>query len=233
MLAVQELRASYGSIEALHGVSFRVERGTIAALLGANGSGKTTSLRAISGTAKYSGRIELDGVPLSGRAPEDVARMGVAHVPEGRGTLSELTVWENLALGGYLLGAAAMRERLRRVGAYFPWIEKRKRQQAGTLSGGEQQMLAIARALMMQPKLILLDEPSLGLGPLVVRDIFDLLIAINRDEGVTMLVAEQNVVTALHAAAHAYVLETGSVAASGPSGELARDDRIRKSYLGH
>ncbi len=233
MLAVEDLRASYGSIEALHGVSFRVERGAIVALLGANGAGKTTSLRAISGVTKHSGSIELDGVRLNGRAPEDIARMGVAHVPEGRGTLSELSVWENLALGAYLSNARAMRERYRRVTGYFPWIEERKRQAAGTLSGGEQQMLAIGRALMMQPKLMLLDEPSLGLGPLVVREIFDLLVAINRDEGVAMLIAEQNAGTALRAATQAYVLETGRVAAAGSGGELANDDRIRKSYLGY
>lgn len=233
LLEIADLRASYGEIEALHGVSFQVERGSIVALLGANGAGKSTSLRAISGIARCSGSIRFDGASLTGCAPEDVARMGVAHVPEGRGTLSELSVWENLALGGYLLSSSRTRERYRRVAEYFPWIEERRRQAAGTLSGGEQQMLAIARALMLEPKLMLLDEPSLGLAPLVVRDIFALLKGINRNEGVTILVAEQNAAMALGAAAHAYVLETGRVAASGTSEQLAHDDRVRKSYLGY
>jgi branched-chain amino acid transport system ATP-binding protein len=234
LLETQDLRACYGEIEALHGVTFSVEEGSIVALLGANGSGKTTSLRAVSGTAQRSGGwIRFEGVSLAGRAPEDVARLGIAHVPEGRGTLSELTVWENLALGAYLLDSVRMRERYRRVCGYFPWLDERRRQPAGTLSGGEQQMLAIARALMMAPKLMLLDEPSLGLAPLVVRDIFELLRAINRDEGVTILLAEQNAAMAFQTAAYVYVLETGRVAASGPSADLARDDRVRKSYLGY
>ena len=232
-LDVRDLRACYGEIEALHGVSFQIERGSIVALLGANGAGKSTSLRAISGTTQRWGSITFDDKSLMGRAPEDVARMGIAHVPEGRGTLAELSVWENVALGGYLLTPARMRERYRRVAEYFPWLENRKRQAAGTLSGGEQQMLAIARALMMDPKLMLLDEPSLGLAPLVVRDIFALLGAINRDEGVTILVAEQNAAMAFGVAKHVYVLETGRVAASGTSEALAHDDRVRQSYLGY
>ena len=233
LLEVADLRAGYGEIEALHGVSFQIERGKIAALLGANGAGKSTSLRAICGMTHRSGSVVFDGTSLSGRSPEDVARMGIAHVPEGRGTLSELTVWENVALGGYLLNASRARERYRRVTQYFPWINDRKRQPAGTLSGGEQQMLALARAMMMEPKLLLLDEPSLGLAPLIVRDIFTLLAEINRDEGVTVLVAEQNAAMAFGVAHHVYVLETGRVAASGTSEELAQDDRVRKSYLGY
>jgi branched-chain amino acid transport system ATP-binding protein len=233
VLEIRDLRARYGELEALHGVSLVIESGAIVALLGANGAGKTTSLRAISGTVARTGTLLFEGTSLARRAPEEIARMGIAHVPEGRGTLSELTIWENLALGGYLLTAQRMRERYAAVSSYFPWMERRKHQAAGTLSGGEQQMLAIARALMMEPKLMLLDEPSLGLAPLVVREIFGLLRAINRDQGVSMLIAEQNAVTALQAAQHAYVLETGRIVASGTSEELARDDRIRQSYLGY
>jgi len=233
LLDVRDLRCTYGEIEALHGVTFTVERGSIVALLGANGAGKTTSLRAIVGAAKTSGSVLFDGTPLIGRAPEETARLGVALVPEGRGTLYALTVWENLALGAYILPKRRARERYRRVAAYFPWIAERKHQPAGTLSGGEQQMLAIARGLMMDPQLMLLDEPSLGLAPIVVREIFALLQQINRDDGVTILLAEQNATIALASAVHAYVLETGRIAASGPSEALARDDRIRRLYLGY
>jgi branched-chain amino acid transport system ATP-binding protein len=232
MLEIKNLRASYDEIEALHDVSFQVEDGAIVALLGANGAGKTTTLRAISGTIKHSGTITFDGISLSDYGPEDVARMGIAHVPEGRGTLADLTVWENLMLGGYLLRAEQLREQYARVTEYFPWMEARKKQHAGTLSGGEQQMLAIARALMMRPKVILLDEPSMGLAPLVARDIFALLQTINRNDGVALLLVEQNAVSALATASHAYVLETGRVAATGAAQELARDDRVRRLYLG-
>jgi branched-chain amino acid transport system ATP-binding protein len=232
MLEIKNLRASYGEIEALHDVSFHVEDGAIVALLGANGAGKTTTLRAISGTIKHSGTITFDGVSLTDYGPEDVARLGIAHVPEGRGTLAELTVWENLMLGGYLLRSEPLHEQYARVTEYFPWMETRKKQHAGTLSGGEQQMLAIARALMMKPKVILLDEPSMGLAPLVARDIFALLQTINRKDGVALLLVEQNAVSALATASHAYVLETGRVAATGIAQELARDDRVRRLYLG-
>ncbi len=233
LLDVRDLRCAYGEIEALHGVTFTVERGSIVALLGANGAGKTTSLRGIVGIAKTSGSVTFDGTPLVGRAPEEMARLGVALVPEGRGTLYALSVWENLELGAYILPKRRAQERYRRVIAYFPWIAERKHQPAGTLSGGEQQMLAIARGLMMDPQLMLLDEPSLGLAPLVVREIFALLQQINRDDGVTILLAEQNATIALASAAHAYVLETGRIAASGSSETLARDDRIRRLYLGY
>ncbi|HEY1728572.1 MAG TPA: ABC transporter ATP-binding protein [Candidatus Baltobacteraceae bacterium] len=233
LLEVRNLRARYGEIEALRDVSFAVEPGAIVALLGANGAGKTTCLRAITGMVKRSGLIAFDGTSIEQRMTEDIARLGVAHVPEGRGTLSELSVRENLALGGYLLDTARAKERYARVVSYFPWIEERTKQQAGTLSGGEQQMLAIARALMMKPKLMLLDEPSLGLAPRIVEEIFALLRTINREENVTILLAEQNAAMAFATASHVYVLETGRVAAEGPSGVLARDDRVRKSYLGH
>jgi branched-chain amino acid transport system ATP-binding protein len=233
LIEVQNLRASYGELEALHDISFGVEPGAIVALLGANGAGKTTSLRAISGLVKRTGTVIFDGVPIGQYAAEDVARLGIAHVPEGRGTLGDFSVRENLALGSYLLDSTRAKERYDRVVSYFGWIKDRGNQHAGTLSGGEQQMLAIARALMMQPKLMLLDEPSLGLAPLVVEEIFALLQTINREEKVTILLAEQNAAMAFAHASYVYVLETGRVAASGPSQELARDDRVRKSYLGH
>ena len=233
LLETQGLRARYGQIEAIHGVDISVERGAIVALLGANGAGKTSTLRAITGTIRTEGTVLYDGAALQNRTPEDAARLGIAHVPEGRGTLSALTVWENLSLGAYTKSGKQMKERYARVAAYFPWIEERKHQSAGTLSGGEQQMLAIARALMMEPTLMLLDEPSLGLAPLIVRQIFDLLRTINKEDGVSILVAEQNATVALAAADHAYVLEAGNVAVHGPGDQLMRDDRVRRSYLGY
>jgi branched-chain amino acid transport system ATP-binding protein len=234
LLEVQGLHARYGEIEAIHGIDLEIERGAFVALLGANGAGKTSTLRAITGGIKRSGRVSFDGKLLDGSGPEDAARLGIAHVPEGRGTLGSLTVAENLALGAYVRSdRRKIAAREARVIGYFPWIAERKQQPAGTLSGGEQQMLAIARALMLDPQLLLLDEPSLGLAPKIVRDIFALLRAINRDDGVTVLVAEQNATVALEAADSAYVLETGRVATSGPSAELVSNDRIRRSYLGY
>jgi branched-chain amino acid transport system ATP-binding protein len=234
LLEATDLRASYGQIEAVRGIALAVESGAIVALLGANGSGKTSTLRALTGAIKTSGKVVFDGSSLHGQAPEDVARRGIAHVPEGRGTLSALSVWENLSLGGYVTSDRARNSRnYARVVGYFPWLETRKKQQAGTLSGGEQQMLAIARALMMEPKLLLLDEPSLGLAPIIVREIFALLRTINQQDGVSILVAEQNATVALATADHAYVLEAGRVAMHGPSDELIRDDRVRRSYLGY
>ncbi|MGD0052720.1 MAG: ABC transporter ATP-binding protein [Vulcanimicrobiaceae bacterium] len=234
LLEVQGLHARYGEIEAIHGIDLEIERGAFVALLGANGAGKTSTLRAITGGIKRSGRVSFDGKLLDGSGPEDAARLGIAHVPEGRGTLGSLTVAENLALGAYVRSdRRKIAAREARVIGYFPWIAERKQQPAGTLSGGEQQMLAIARALMLDPQLLLLDEPSLGLAPKIVRDIFALLRAINREDGVTVLVAEQNATVALEAADSAYVLETGRVATSGPSAELVSNDRIRRSYLGY
>jgi branched-chain amino acid transport system ATP-binding protein len=225
LLEVQGLHARYGEIEAIHGIDLEIERGAFVALLGANGAGKTSTLRAITGGIKRSGRVSFDGKLLDGSGPED---------PEGRGTLGSLTVAENLALGAYVRSdRRKIAAREARVVAYFPWIAERRQQPAGTLSGGEQQMLAIARALMLEPQLLLLDEPSLGLAPKIVRDIFALLRAINREDGVTVLVAEQNATVALEAADSAYVLETGRVATSGPSAELVRNDSIRRSYLGY
>ncbi|HTW83932.1 MAG TPA: ABC transporter ATP-binding protein [Candidatus Sulfotelmatobacter sp.] len=233
LLEVRGLRARYGEIAALHGVDLTIERGAFVALLGANGAGKTSTLRAITGAIKRSGEVRFDGGALDG-GPEDAARKGIAHVPEGRGTLSGLTVGENLALGAYVRGdRARVRAREDKMCSYFPWIGDRRKQAAGTLSGGEQQMLAIARALMLDPQLLLLDEPSLGLAPMIVRDIFALLRTINREDGVTILVAEQNATIALESADEAYVLETGRVATHGPSADLVQNDRVRRSYLGY
>ena len=234
LLEVSDLHASYGEIEALHGIALGVERGAIVALLGANGAGKTSTLRAVTGVVKTKGTVRFGGNALNGHGPEDAARLGIAHVPEGRGTMGALTVWENLMLGAY-----TRKDRKRvlgsyeRVVGYFPWLAERKKQLAGTLSGGEQQMLAIARGLMMEPQLMLLDEPSLGLAPIVVREIFALLKTINARDGVSILVAEQNTTVALEAATHAYVLETGRIVVSGESQALLRDDGIRRSYLGY
>jgi len=233
LLEARGLRARYGEIEAVRGIDLAVNEGAIVALLGANGSGKTSTLRALTGAIKTTGTVVFGGSPLSG-GPEDAARRGIAHVPEGRGTLSSLTVWENLTLGGYLTSdRKRFAQRYDRVAGYFPWIADRKSQAAGTLSGGEQQMLAIARALMMEPKLLLLDEPSLGLAPMIVRDIFALLRTINQRDGVTILVAEQNAAIALATAGDAYVLEAGRIAVHGPSAELAQNDQVRRSYLGY
>jgi branched-chain amino acid transport system ATP-binding protein len=232
LLALRDVDARYGPIQALHAVTLTVGEGEVVALLGANGAGKTTTLRAISGTVRRGGRIEFDGRPLGRCGPEDVARRGIAHVPEGRGTFSELTVWENLRLGAYVR-RGSLKADVDRVLGYFPWIEGRRNQQAGTLSGGEQQMLAVGRALMQRPRLLLLDEPSLGLAPLVVAEIFRILGELNQREGTTVLLVEQNARISLAASDRAYVLETGRVALDGPSGELAEHESIRRSYLGY
>jgi branched-chain amino acid transport system ATP-binding protein len=235
LLELTDVQAAYGSVRALHGVSLRVDEGSIVALLGANGAGKTTTLRAISGTVrKTGGNVVYDGHVINLRSPEDVARMGIAHVPEGRGTLAQLTVWENLKMGAYVRrdGAGVKRD-FERVVSYFPWIGQRREQVAVTLSGGEQQMLAIARALMLRPRMMLLDEPSLGLAPLVVRDIYRIIETINREERTTILLVEQNARTALNAAHHAYVIEVGRIAVEGTASDLASQESIRRSYLGY
>jgi len=232
LLALHDVEARYGPVRALHGVSLTVGEGEIVAILGANGAGKTTTLRAVSGTVRRDGRIELAGRPLSGRGPEAVARLGVAHVPEGRGTFAELTVWENLRLGA-ITRRGSLDGDLKRVLSFFPWLDGRRGQQAGTLSGGEQQMLALARAMMQRPRLLMVDEPSLGLAPLVVAEIFRILRDLNDREGTTVLLVEQNARNSLALAARAYVLETGRVAFSGPSVELVRHEAIRRSYLGY
>ena len=234
LLELEDVHAQYGAIRALHGVTLEVGQGAIVTVLGANGAGKTTTLRAISGMVRRTGRIQLDGKDLLRRSPEDVARLGVAHVPEGRGTLAQLTVRENLEMGGYLRGdRGAMKRDQQRIAGYFPWMEQRLDQVAGTLSGGEQQMLAIGRALMMRPQLLLLDEPSLGLAPMLVREMFDIIGTINQEEGLATLIVEQNASLALRAAAHAYVLEVGRVVVDGTSEQLSQDESIRRSYLGY
>ncbi len=234
LLELSEVHATYGPIKALHGISIEVEEGKVATLLGANGAGKTTTLRSISGMVHGAGSIRFAGVEILGRTPEQVAKLGIAHVPSGRGTLGQLTVWENLQMGAYLRrDRSGVRQDQERAIAYFPWIGQRRAQLAGTLSGGEQQMLAMARALMLRPRLLLLDEPSLGLAPLVVRDIFGIIRTINREEGTTILIVEQNANVALRAADAAYVLEVGRVVLSGPAGELATHESVRKSYLGN
>ncbi|HEY2327282.1 MAG TPA: ABC transporter ATP-binding protein [Gaiellaceae bacterium] len=232
LLALRDLHARYGQVRALHGVSLEVEEGQIVALLGANGAGKTTTLRAVSGVVRREGTVTYAGKALTREGPEQVARLGIAHVPEGRGTFSELTVWENLRLGA-ITRRGSIDADLQRVLTFFPWLEKRKSQQAGTLSGGEQQMLAIARAMMQRPRMLLIDEPSLGLAPLVVAEIFRILRDLNENEGTTVLLVEQNARNSLAVSHHAYVLETGRVAYSGTSDELAQNEAIRRSYLGY
>jgi branched-chain amino acid transport system ATP-binding protein len=215
-------------------VSLRVDDGEIVALLGANGAGKTTTLRSVSGTVRHTGEIVFDGKQLSRARPDTVARAGIAHVPEGRGLFSQLSVWENLRMGAYVRGERrTLRTEAPRVFKYFPWMERRRHQQAGTLSGGEQQMLALARALVGRPRLLMLDEPSLGLAPTVVQEIFRIVKELNADDGLTALVVEQNANVALDSAARAYVLEVGQVAIEGDSAELRRHEGVRKSYLGY
>ncbi|GAC1653492.1 MAG: ABC transporter ATP-binding protein [Candidatus Dormibacteraceae bacterium] len=233
LLELKNVQASYGSIRALHGVSLTVEEGSIVALLGANGAGKTTTLRAITGMVKTTGEVLFKGTNIVGKGPDDVARLGIAHVPSGRGTMTQLTVWENLQMGAYVRrDRDRTKQDYERAMNYFPWIRQRREQVAATLSGGEQQMLAIARALMLSPKLLLLDEPSLGLAPIIIREIFDIVKAINKENGMTVLIVEQNANLALRAAETAYVLEVGRVTLSGSSRELAANESIRKSYLG-
>jgi branched-chain amino acid transport system ATP-binding protein len=230
LLELTDVEARYGPVQALYGVSLTVAEGEIVAVLGANGAGKTTMLRAISGTVDRGGAISFGGKAVPG-LPDAVAHLGVAHVPEGRGTFAELTVWENLRLGAYTR-RGAQKDDFARVQQYFPWIEDRRSQQAGTLSGGEQQMLALARAFMQRPRLLLLDEPSLGLAPLLVSEVFRIVRELNEHEGVTVLVVEQNAHIALQVASSAYVLEVGRVALSGPAADLQRHESVRKSYLG-
>jgi branched-chain amino acid transport system ATP-binding protein len=234
LLDVRNLEARYGDTRVLRGVGFEVAEGGITTILGANGAGKTTTLRAVCGMVKTAGEITLAGQRIDGRATEDVVRLGVAHVPEGRGTFVQLTVEENLRLGGYARrDSRSLTADMERVCRYFPVLAERRRQVAGTLSGGEQQMLAVARALMLRPRLLLLDEPSLGLAPLVVREIFRIIRTINREERVSVLLVEQNASLALGLADHAYLMETGTVVMSGPAAELRQNDAIRRAYLGY
>jgi branched-chain amino acid transport system ATP-binding protein len=231
LLQLDGVEARYGPVKALHGISLEVGTGELVAVLGANGAGKTTTLRAVSGTVRRTGDVVFAGSKLP-RRPDAAARAGIAHVPEGRGTFSELSVWENLRLGAYTR-RGGLKEDAQRVFKYFPRLEERKGQQAGTLSGGEQQMLALGRAIMARPKLVLLDEPSLGLAPILVKEIFDRLERMITDEGTAVLVVEQNANLALAHASRAYVLEVGRVVLSGPSDELRADESVRRSYLGY
>ena len=234
LLEVSNLHAAYGLTRVLHGVSFAMEDGTITTLLGANGAGKTTTLRALCQMVKTEGEIRFGKERLDRRATEDIVRLGIAHVPDGRGTFVNLTTEENLRLGAYARrDRSGVEEDLERMYGYFPRLKERRMQQAGTLSGGEQQMLAVSRALMLRPRLMLLDEPSFGLAPLIVKELFGILRAVNQKEKVSMLVVEQNAAMALELADHAYLIETGRVVLSGTAADIKRDDNVRRSYLGY
>jgi branched-chain amino acid transport system ATP-binding protein len=237
MTAILELRnvdAAYGSTQILHAVDLAVEERGITTLLGANGAGKTTTLRAICNMmVRASGEIRFAGKRIDGKATEDIVRLGVAHVPDGRGTFLDLTVEENLRIGAYTRRDKGIKMDFERLYGYFPRLKERRWQQAGTLSGGEQQMLAISRALMLRPKLLLLDEPSFGLAPLMVEEIFRILRSINRNEGVGMLLVEQNAHIALELADQAYLIETGCIVMGGPAATVACDDAVRRAYLGY
>jgi branched-chain amino acid transport system ATP-binding protein len=234
MLEVADLDAFYGEQQALFGVAFGLDEGQVRTLLGANGAGKTTVLRALSGMVRPRGQISFCGKRIAGWATEDIVRLGIAHVPEGRGTFLRVTVEENLQLG-----AMTRRDRpgiaadIELVYAHFPRLKERRLQQAGTLSGGEQQMLAVGRALMLRPRLMLLDEPSFGLAPLVVAELFEILRRVNRETGVAMLIVEQSATLALDLAEHAYVLETGRIVMEGPADVIGADESIRRAYLGY
>ena len=233
LLDAKGLHAAYGETKVLHGIDFTIRPGGVTALLGANGAGKTTTLRAICGLVRTEGIITLAGKRITGMATEDIVRLGVAHVPEGRGTFMELTVEENMRLGAYTRPARDADADFDLTFDYFPRLKERFRQQAGTLSGGEQQMLAIARALLMRPRLLLLDEPSFGLAPLVVQEIFRILGRIREESGVSILLVEQNASLALQFAEDAFLLETGRIVMSGPAEQIGRDEGVRRSYLGY
>jgi branched-chain amino acid transport system ATP-binding protein len=234
ILEVRGLCAFYGQSQALHGLDFALAEGSIVAVLGANGAGKTTTLRALCGTVRMTGEIRFDGKPIAGRATEDIVRLGIAHVPEGRGTFTRMTVEENLQLGAMTRhDRAAVAADIEEVYGEFPRLKERRRQNAGTLSGGEQQMLAIGRALMLRPRLMLLDEPSFGLAPLVVAELFGILGRLNRRRRVAMLIVEQNAALALDFAEEAYLMETGRIVMAGPARELGKDEAVRRSYLGY
>jgi branched-chain amino acid transport system ATP-binding protein len=233
LLQVDELSAGYGQGIVLHGISFRVEEGQIVSILGSNGAGKTTTLRAICGMVETHGSISFDGRELRGRAPDQIARSGVAHVPEGRGTFTELTVEENLRVGAYTRRDKDVRADVDRCYEWFPRLGERRTQHGGSLSGGEQQMLAVARALMLRPRLLLLDEPSLGLAPLVTRELFGILDGIAREEGITVLIVEQNANLVLKFADYGYVLQSGRIALEGDAATIQADEGVRRSYLGN
>jgi len=234
LLQVRNLRAGYGATQVLHGLDFSIEEGTVTALLGANGAGKTTTLRALCNMVKTSGDVTFDGHRIDGQSTEDIARLGIAHVPDGRGTFSSLTTEENLRLGAFARrDKTSLADDYDRIYRLFPILKERRGQQAGTLSGGQQQMLAVARALMLRPRLLLLDEPSFGLAPLIVKEIFSVMAQINREQKVTILLVEQNAAMALKLADRAHLLETGRIVLSGTTHEIARNDAVRRSYLGY
>jgi branched-chain amino acid transport system ATP-binding protein len=234
MLSVAGLHAFYGESQALHGIDFTLDKGGIITLLGANGAGKTTVLRALCGMVRMTGEIRFDDRPIAGRATEEIVRLGVAHVPEGRGTFVRMTVEENLELGAMTRrDRAAIAQDIEQVYHHFPRLKERRWQQAGTLSGGEQQMLAVGRGLMLRPRLMLLDEPSFGLAPLIVEEVFAILRQINREAGVAMLIVEQNATLALDLAEHAYLLETGRIVMDGPAEAIGADEGVRRAYLGY
>jgi branched-chain amino acid transport system ATP-binding protein len=234
MLEVRGLCAFYGQSQALHGLNFALDEGGIVTLLGANGAGKTTTLRALCRMVRMTGDILFDGKPITGRATEDIVRLGIAHVPEGRGTFVRMSVEENLRLGAMTRrDHAAIAADIDEIYALFPRLKERRGQQAGTLSGGEQQMLAVGRALMLRPRLMLLDEPSFGLAPLIVAELFGILRRLNRERRVAMLIVEQNAALALDLAEEAYLLETGHIVMTGPAGEIAKDEGVRRAYLGY
>jgi branched-chain amino acid transport system ATP-binding protein len=234
LLEAQGLCAYYGATQALFGLDLAVEAGGITTLLGANGAGKTTALRALSGMVRVAGEIRFDGRPIAGRPVEQIVRLGIAHVPQGRGTFVRQTVEENLQIGAMTRrDHGEIAADIDRVYGYFPRLRERRRQQAGTLSGGEQQMLAVGRAMMLRPRLMLLDEPSFGLAPLIVQELFDILRALNREENVSILLVEQNASLALDLADHAYLIETGRLMIKGPSRDIRDDETVRRSYLGY
>jgi branched-chain amino acid transport system ATP-binding protein len=234
MLDIRDLRAYYGQVQALRGLEFRLSEGSMTALLGANGAGKTTTLRAVCNMVRTTGTIAFDGKQLEGLSTESIVRLGIAHVPQGRGIFTAMTVEENLQLGAISRSdKPGIISDIERMYSHFPILKERHRQQAGTLSGGEQQMLAVARALMLRPRLMLLDEPSFGLAPLIVRDVFKILGKINREDKVTILVVEQNAQLALELADTAYVIETGRIVMSGSARDIANNEDVRRSYLGY
>ena len=233
LLEVTDLVAGYGPVRVLHGISFEVTEGETAVILGANGAGKTTTLRALTGMTRNSGRIVLDGRDVTSASTDSIVRMGVAHVPQGRGTFSDQTVEENLRLGAHTRRDRGVADDIERVCTMFPRLGERRSQTAGSLSGGEQQMLAIGRAIMLQPRLLLLDEPSLGLAPIIVRELFETLTQLKAQSGVTVLLVEQNANLALDIADRAYVLEAGEIVTSGPAHEIRADEGVRRAYLGY
>ena len=233
LLDVKGLKAGYGPTWVLHGIDFAVAEGGVTALLGANGAGKTTTLRAVCGMIRTEGEITLAGQRIQGRPTEDIVRLGVAHVPDGRGTFLELTVEENMKLGAITRRDKDVAADFDRMFELFPRLKQRFRQQAGTLSGGEQQMLAIARALLLRPRLLLMDEPSFGLAPLIVQEIFGIMARVRDEQKVSILLVEQNANLALEIADTAYLLETGRIVVSGPAAEIRQDESIRRSYLGY